>query len=545
MTWTLGLNGPPFGIHDPAACLVDANGGVLVLAEEERFVGKKHAVKLNPINAVEHCLASQGLNPSDITTVAFGWDPTRSTSGGPNWSSSDDRRLVFALTGWRKYGKGVEPEFVHVSHHLAHATVAFYSSGFREASVLIVDGQGEQESVSIYSAHLRHGLSLAASWPKSHSLGFMYDAATTWLGFRFLEAGRTMGLASYGRSSMGESNGACFRLGEDDFFPAILGKTQNADALLAQWRSYFSNLAGCLGPFQDHKNLHRDPKAVEVAWAAQRSIETAMQWLAGLARRTTNSIPLCIAGGVALNVAANAGIDGEVFVPPIPHDAGVALGAAWHVTPPAQPLVQLNPFLGLDIASEPHGLLIDRDRYTSEEADPGAVAERILRGEIGAIVEGRAEVGPRALGHRSIVALPAERAMRDQLNRLKRREPWRPFGATFLADDWPRLVEGNLELARYMIGAAILTEEGLATLPAATHADGTTRPQVVERTDGSFLTKLLTLLTSSGGTPAVVNTSFNELGKPIVNSTGDALQAMSKLHLDYCVIGDELVTERK
>lgn len=541
MAYVLGVNGPPVGMHDAAAALVDQDGNVLFVAEEERFSRHKHALHEGPRHAIRRCLAAGEIMPSDVQTVAVGWDlPAFRASDGERWTSDDERAFVDDVLGWPPGGR--RPEVVYVNHHLAHATAAFYAAGVARAAVLVVDGQGEAEATSIYRGEVGQPMRLCRAWPKSHSLGFMYDAVSRWLGFTFLEAGLTMGLAAYGRAAR-QTPFELFRSSDDGYVPTLLSPKSDYWDVLAAWRTRIVELSGANGPTALRQELDCDPMATRMAWSAQHAVETVLLGLAEMARRATGEEELCIGGGVALNCSANAAVPGPTSVSPVPHDAGVALGAAWYVAPPQEPMPQFTPYLGLDAgtSASPHE---DMQALVAADFDVDDVVARLERGDIGAIVEGRAEVGPRALCHRSIVSLASEERARDRVNRLKGRESWRPFGPVAEAHSAARLWSGDEALSRYMVGTAELTNEGAAAVPAVRHVDGTTRPQIVDPDRCGVVTAILRGLDAAGHTPVLINTSFNARGEPIVNSAADALDAFSRLRLDFMILNDHLVARQ-
>ncbi|HEX3874413.1 MAG TPA: carbamoyltransferase C-terminal domain-containing protein, partial [Solirubrobacteraceae bacterium] len=299
----------------------------------------------------------------------------------------------------------------------------------------------------------------------------------------------------------------------------------------------FDRLTGGVAPAAERSRLHEDPVAVKVAWTAQHAVETAVLHLAGVARELTGCENLCLAGGVALNCKTNGLLGGPLYAPPVPHDAGIALGAAWHVSPPRGAAELLSPYLGpLPGAADPAGL-------RAGTLDLEAVADALAGGRIGAIVDGRGEAGPRALGNRSIVASPGFPGMRDRLNRVKGREPWRPFGACALASTAPGLWAARPRLDRYMLAGTPVLDGARSAIGAAVHVDGTTRPQVVGAGGDGALGRLLAAWDGRCG-GALINTSFNHAGEPLVSSAVDAVDAFRRMELDFLVVGDDLLTKR-
>lgn len=544
--WILGVNGPPFGSHDPAACLVDGDGTVVAMSEEERFTRDRHSQRRPASKAVGFCLARAGIELSDVDVIATGWDMSRLVPG----MFSTERELVEAMIGV-SLGRAT-PEIVHVPHHLAHAASAFYGSTFRQAAVLVVDGNGEDESASIWRFEEGVEPKREESWPRHCSLGWAYDAASRWLGLSFLDAGKTMGLAAYGRASslcevpLVDTAGDDLRLALEDRAPRVAAYASHEIVeqyhdVLDSWRVVYDRIAGIDKPSRPTFALHEDPAAVLVAHSAQRLVEEGVRWLAERARSVTGLTPLCLAGGVALNCSANALLGQPVFVPPVPHDAGVALGAAWYVRPPRSRDVPMSPYLGTDLAESAP---LTRDALESlsvRELATDRVAELLAEGRIGAVVEGRAEVGPRALGHRSILALPRPAAMHERVNELKNREPWRPFGPVAGLESAGRFWTDQCELNRYMVGAAPVTAAGGETAPAVVHVDGTTRPQLLRSGEAPVVEAVLDALGRDGVAPVLINTSFNDRGEPIVDDAADAVRAFRAMSLDFLVLGDRLI----
>jgi carbamoyltransferase len=550
--WVLGVNCPPAGWHDPSACLVDGDGRVVAFSEEERFNRKRHAIECPPSQAASYCLAAAGIEPGDVDVVALGWDIP---ALHPGRFADDAALLRHALgPGWERSGV----EIVPVRHHLAHAHCAFHASGWEAASVLVVDGTGEQEATTIWSCRAGSAPELERTWSTAQSLGCAYNAASEWLGFSMHQAGKTMGLAAYGRELdvprlVRFDGDYVLRVGDPE--PGVprtqIEVADQYNRMVSGWLAEFARIAGAGRARLPAERLHEEAAAVLVARSAQALVEDVLPWLAAEARALAGVDELCLAGGVALNCSANGRLLPPVYVPPVPHDAGVALGAAWHVCPPRTAGEPLSPYLGAEPGrrpttdgrggTEPGGRAAALDGLTSAAFEPQRVAELLLDGRIGAVVEGRAEIGPRALCHRSILALPRPRRLAQRLNGVKHREPWRPFGPVALPSMAGVLWQDQAALHRYMLGAASVTAEGDAAAPAVVHVDGTTRPQIV---DGAApaTAAVLAALERAGAPPVLVNTSFNDRGQPIVNTAEEALETFRAMGLDFLVLEDRLVT---
>lgn len=547
--WTLGLNAPPLGWHDPAACLVDGDGVVHALIEEERPTRHKHGRNSYPRRAAAACLEIAGIAPEDVDVVAVGWDLFRHAARtdlgrldqpvpGRPWELGDSREYLSAALGW-KLDPVRHPDLVCVPHHQAHACAAFYASGHPAAAVVVVDGYGDEESVSIYDARFGSPPVRRERWPIPSSLGHMYGAASELIGLTFLEAGKTMGLAAYGRAREVEP-WPLFELSDDGFAPPFDLPANAPDrAIILAWWDHFRALGFRREPC-DTARLDRYDDAVRLAWSAQVGVQQVCALLAERARRLTGHDALCLAGGVALNCSSNGLLPQPVYVPPIPHDAGVALGAAWALTPPRRLGGPLDPYLGRAIPATEVDRALSRHDLRPEAPSPDAVAARLLDGQIGAIVTGRAEVGPRALCHRSIVAAPGDPAMRDRVNAAKGRELWRPLSPVGLADCNDRYWPANAHLHRYMVGASAVTDRARRDMPAAVHVDGSARPQVVDDR-GEPIWEILDALRAAGAPPVLVNTSFNVRGEPIVDDGEGAISSALAIGLDFLILDDRLV----
>ncbi|MEU9119872.1 carbamoyltransferase C-terminal domain-containing protein [Streptomyces sp. NPDC048506] len=548
MTWILGVNAPPTGWHDSAACLINDDGEVIAFSEEERCNRHRHSLYRKPVGAARFCLEQAGITAADIDVVAVGWD---SEQLYPRRFTDDAEFLAYAVG--LDFG-GRTPEVVRVPHHQAHAASAFYASPFTKAGVLVIDGHGENESSTIWTYEDGAEPRQERSWQRTASLGYAYDAASTWLGFSFLNAGKTMGLAAYGRAAHLDVE-PLVDLAADDFRLAVAPLVESRgsatadeikeqyDTVVGRWRERYTTIAGADGPSAPEERLTEDPDAVLVAYTAQRLIEQTVTHLAALTRKTSGVEELCLSGGVALNCSTNGTLPGPLYVPPVPHDAGVALGAAWTVRPPRRRTGALSAYLGVDVGAPDHlngGAGWDISGLVRSELDIDEVTGLLLDGRVGAVAQGRAEVGPRALCRRSIIAVPDTADVNTRVNTIKNREQWRPFAGVTRPDYGARLWEQQEHLSRYMLGAAKATELGRSVAPGVVHVDGTTRPQVLHGDEAPAVGAVLDALQRHGAPPVLLNTSFNDKGEPIVNTAADALAAFRAMDLDFLVLGDAL-----
>jgi carbamoyltransferase len=413
--------------------------------------------------------------------------------------------------------------------------------------VLVIDGEGEEWSVSIYDAS-DDGIRIVRRWGREVSLGFLYRTVTRYCGFGWFGPGKTMGLAGYASRDRdplplrwtGDDLRSPFSPGTDETYlveawSRLLVERFGAPVTAGPQRSGFL-------PVEAHKP--------EAAAAAQKTVELAVQALSDYALRTVDTANLCLAGGVALNCVANGLVSASparLYIPPAAHDAGAALGAALQASADAGQRHQgeIGAYLGPKYGRRAISDALQRAGLAYETVDDPAAraAGAIARGEIVAWFQDEMEVGPRALGHRSILALPSASDMKDRVNAVKGREPWRPLAPSILRDELSDLFVDAIA-SPYMLLSFALTDDAMALVPAVAHVDGSARLQTVDPEDGRF-GQLLTSLQGLTGVGAVLNTSFNGPGEPIVCSPAEAISTFTTLDLDTLVMGDCVVQKER
>jgi carbamoyltransferase len=540
----LGLHGWE-GTHDAAAALL-IDGKVVAHIEEERLSRRKHAISAVPRLASHAVLHRAGLSIEDVDIVSYGWDlPEYGRTRKRPWTDFTSRDVLHKIFGsvLRR-----EPRFEWVPHHLAHAAASFYSSGFDQAAVVVVDGQGEGKSISVYRGD-RSNISLIRDWGPAFSLGFLYEAATTHCGFSFLDAGKTMGLAAYAARS-GDSLPIEWR-GDDIVSPIAEGLSE--EEVVAQWGRILSARYGepprpeqVFDPVRGSFRWKRDDPqrhAPHVAAVAQETIERVLLTLVRYAQQQAGCSNVALSGGVALNCVANAllrNVCGRLFIPPFVHDAGAALGAAMLST--ARCGIQVTAPGGADLGlgySESDlaaAIATSKLSYVSTEDSAVDAAQRLLRGEVIGWFQGRSEVGPRALGCRSILALPYQERQRARINALKGREAWRPLAPSMLRSETSR-VFGEVIDSPYMLLSLPMKAECAKMLGAVAHVDGSTRVQTVADTETGAFSRLLQEVKRQTGMAVVLNTSFNAHFEPVVCTPADAIRTFAGLGLDGLVLG--------
>ncbi len=501
--YILGLNGWISGSHDAAAVLF-RDGTLLACAEEERLTRRKHALDQLPHNAIDACLGAAGITAGELDCVAIGWDlaaRVAADTGRAKRSMSDDEILSLFLPASRfPERRGRTLRVFCFPHHDAHAAAAFYASPFARAMALVLDGIGEDHLGMIAMCDRASGITPVRRFGVRQSLGIFFEALTAHLGFPRFAEGRAMGLAAFGGNGMeipvdvdwdetapswgAPSSGASSSVAEKDVFSA--------------WRACFERVCGSAGY---HPHLRQDPLAArrqaslyigetqcDLAAAGQRWLERQLAAVVARALAGADTGNLVLSGGVALNCPANAmlcrqpGVTG-VYVPPAPGDSGVAIGAACLASlafgvPPR--LDDAHVFAGPHFDRGEVRRLLDQIgvAYRVAAAPERAAAEAIAGGQVVAVCHGGWEFGPRALGHRSILADPQSVAMRDRVNQIKEREPWRPLAPSVLAkcaDLWFDLPAPSSFMS---FGAAAHAPTRIKA-PGIVHHDGSARVQTV------------------------------------------------------------------
>ena len=526
------------GLYHDAACCLMIDGEVVSAVQEGRLTGIKDDGRL-PVAAWRWCLERAGLGPQDVDVVAWYEDPAaraerRAMMGLPALAEDPARAIRERL--------GFEGPLRCFEHHAAHRAAAFLFSPFDAAAVATVDAVGGWETATFAAASGVDERSLASiRFP--HSVGLLYSAVTSWLGFPVLSGeARVMGLAGWGEPSL---SGALRRLIADprpDRFRLDLryfdfgGPRLYSDALV----SLLGPPRSPGGPLTDH---HR-----AVAASLQALLESWLLEAAGWLRARSGLDALCLGGGVALNCAANGRLlrDGpfpRIWVQPAAGDAGSCLGAAalaWVERTGRRPAPLEHMYLGpgCDGAIAGETAAGAEDFSGREAALLDEVVERLAAGEVLGWARGRMEFGPRALGARSILADPRRPDMKDRLNRqIKRREGFRPFAPCVLEEDAAALFGCAVPSPYMLFTFPVLSDE----LPAITHADGSARVQTVGDRHDPGLAALLRAWRARTGCPALLNTSLNVKGAPIACTASDALMAAADAGLDALVLGDHLV----
>lgn len=566
----VGFNWPPVGHDNAVAAIVD--GKLIFASEEERHSRHKHSPEEPPIQSMlklARHLKSQGINIKDVDAWAINLDPAglslRDRLGGfshalskmpPSHYSNREaiKILRYAVAGF-DYTKLVKYFLAKVfgalntslnekirvyavEHHLAHAASAFYFSGLNSAVCLTIDGVGEQDSTVIWRAKgddLQKLLSMHASYA---SLGILFDAAGQKVGWDVLEgAGKLMGLAPYGNNSNIYINlkRAC-HISEGGDLPYYISLS---NCPIKKHKLYVYELFDKIFPnkvsWNPRGELNAD--AANLAWAVQQVCEEAILSTARWAKDNSGESNLVLAGGVALNAKANMALHysklfNNIFIFPAANDAGGPVGAAAyvyeHILGQKMKSERLrNVYLGPDYHDEVEKV-VKQSKWNSQYVgdDTTEVARMVADGKILTWYQGRAELGPRALGNRSIVADPRRKEIWKILNQIKGREWWRPLAPSLLSEDSREYFEDPVD-HEFMILMFKFKEEAKARVPGVVHVDGTARPQTVTADQNKRWYDLIKSFKEITGEGLIINTSFNLAGEPLVETPYDALRSFS------------------
>jgi carbamoyltransferase len=551
--------------HDSAAALV-IDGEVVAAVAEERISRRKHTGDF-PAGAIAACLEQAGVQPNELDEVVHGFDfaPYRMLYQlDPISARLYDEVLspdVFAARVSRALPSLRRARVGAVDHHLAHAASAYHTSGWDECVVMVVDGMGEAHGATVYRG--REGrLEPVHRIAAADSIGIFYSVVTLHLGFDFnADEYKVMGLAPYGDPDrFGDFFAKQVRLRQDGGWDIPLlkqGRTREERETHSAARAHLNRaLITARRPESTISTEHKD-----VAAGLQSCLDRAMLHLAAHFGRRLGLSKLALAGGVALNTTANArllssGVFEEIYVQPAAADDGSALGAALHRAAEADEVKNRRlptPFYGP--APSAHQLARAGRRFADRiRAEPlrsldeacAAAAEMIASGQVIAWYRGRMEFGPRALGHRSILADPGDKEMRDRVNALvKLREAFRPFAPAVSLREvsrWFDVLEGT-ELP-YMNVNVQVRPQYRRELLATTHVDGSARVQTVSDHDNPEFLALLHAVGRHTGREMVLNTSFNVRGQPIVNTPAQAIETFLGTGIDALVLENTLIRRR-
>lgn len=593
---TLGLS---FDFHDASIAIVE-DGSILSACSEERFSLQKHDASF-PSLATSAAFNQLGMHISDMDRIVFYERPHEKFTR--ILESSFDQYPFGAFDFYRSMKKwlgsslwkrnlianelDVSPGKIdYVSHHKSHIAQAFGCSGFKESAVLVVDGVGEWASTTLAVVKDRDSIDSITeieSYDYPNSIGLVYAAFTAFLGFKPNSGeSSTMALAGFGKPVYVKQIEKVIRRNNDNTYSCVSEffdfTSTSAKIFSAKFIELFGEPRNIQKPYAfdalgKAEQSDSDQRYADIAASLQYVFEDIMLGLCARLRAASGSQNLCLSGGVALNCIANTRIMKEsgfeqVFIPSEPGDGGAAMGAAYlgnqFSSAPGMSSAYLgvkaeadsiSPFLEVDYLksiyvetgfNQGFSLAdISIEKYSDEQTLLSQTVDDLSNGKIVGWVQGRLEFGPRALGNRSLLVDPANLiALRRLSQSVKKHAVFRPYALSMQAEFANRILECEFDgqnLLRWMQSVWPVKENMQEKLRAGLHIDGTTRPQLCCYQDNPRFWKLLKCFGDSRGIPALVNTSFNERGMPIVATSTQALVTFMRTAIDTLVVDDTVI----
>lgn len=521
----LGLHKDPW--HNTGACAISGDG----VSRQIAFLSEERLDRVKDSRAFPHlstkaCIEEVGLhNISQFDLVVLDY-----IENSKDWRLDQAQRPCST----ENFLRTLDPSKIHlVDHHLCHACAAFMTSPFEDAAILIIDGRGSQKQTQTLFIGSGNSIEFVEGTNKI-GIGLLYAAITQHVGFGNLQEGKTMGLAPFGEK---------LRALNYDFKANFNGIETNYEEFCAEGSYALKSPVEPPVSFDDR---------ARIAYEVQKECETAMLHLAEHARKITGKRHLCLSGGVALNSVANnvilkSGIFDDVYINPAASDTGIPLGAAlcgYHILA-EQPrkATEISPYLGPSYQQDRirEAVSVFDGFSIVEESALQVAVDLLTRNLIVARFEGRSEMGPRALGHRSILMSPLDATNVDTLNaRVKFREPFRPFAPLVKEEHAPDFFDIDRP-SPYMLFVPDVLPSKRSVIPAVTHVDGTARVQSVTRARNGFLYDILDAFHRRTGVPVLLNTSFNVAGEPIVETPEDAIKCFLGTSIDALYLEDVLL----
>ena len=572
--YILGIN----AYHADASACIYHNDVLIAASEEERFRRIKHWAGF-PTEAILFCLKEAGITIQEVDFIAVSRDPK--ANFGKKVLAAIKNKLSLSniinraknlkkaanieeeLLSFFNLEKGsLKAKIINVEHHRSHLASAFFASPFEDAALLSIDGFGDFSSTMI-GIGKGNKIEVLDTVSYPHSAGVFYTTLTQYLGFpHYGDEYKVMGLAPYGEAKYVEQlrdilifkENGLFELNLAYFNHPKVGVQMVWDGGIPHMDSLFTDyLVAKFGPARKQEEplsqYHKD-----LAASVQRITEELIFHILNHLQKSTGLKNICIAGGVAQNSVANGKIIQNtsfenLYIPPAGHDAGTCLGAALWVYNQVLNKPRLAPthhgYFGSQFSDEEIVKVLEEKDIKFEKLEGEALFNRVTDCLINSGVvgwfQGRAEFGPRALGHRSIIADPRRADAKDILNaKIKRRESFRPFAPSILKEYVSEYFE-VIDEVPFMEKVFPIKKEKHSEIPAVTHVDGTGRLQTVDQLVEPKYYGLIENFRQKTGVPILLNTSFNE-NEPIVNTPNEALSCYLRTKMDMLVMGNIVVS---
>lgn len=571
--YVLGIN----AYHGDAAAAIIKDGRLIAAAEEERFNRYKHSAGF-PAHAIRYCLDAAGVALEDLDHVGISRDPSahlhkkilfaatrvatlarsqikdRIGNAAKVRDLKDDLARVFDVPK-----KLLKARFHNIEHHRAHLASCFFVSPFSRAALLSIDGFGDFIS-TMWALGEGNSIEVLGQVEYPHSTGIVYTATTQFLGFpHYGDEGKVMGLAPYGQPRFIDEFREIIRTEENGQFRLNLNCFRHhAEGVEMTWdqgspvvgRVYSDEFVHLFGPARTEGAALTDRERDIAASLQLRLEEVSFHVLNNLHQRT-GLTDLGLAGGVAYNSVMNGKIllntpFKRLFIQPAAGDSGTALGVCYQiyngVLKCERGEVMEGAYTGPQFSDDEIRAALgefELESYSDEEVTKRA-AHDIAAGLVVGWFQGRMEFGPRALGNRSIVVDPRRAEMKDILNdRIKKREPFRPFAPSILEERVGDFFE-QTHPAPTMLMVYQIRKERRSEIPAVTHVDGSGRVQTVSRAVNERYYQLISDFAALTGVPVILNTSFNE-NEPIVCTPQEAIECFRKTKMDVLYLGNHAI----
>jgi len=543
------------------ACII-VDGKLIAFAEEERFIRVKHAPNYYPLHSINYCLDVAGLTIDQVDYIAVGHSEVRTHSEiwkDPHFKNQgeivdfeDGNHDYFydVLNGWvindlnqyklpkTYWGIDTIDKVKFYPHNDCHAASAVIPSKFGPTNYLSADGFGDNNA-GVYGFFDGEEFHQYGYIHPFRTIGGFYSYVTEFLGFQQHSAeGKTMGLACYGNV-------------DKNLLPEFSEVNEKGikECLTKEYGKYFNSIRDTELHNEVRENILSET-AVNMAATAQHYFEEYIFSYAEYLYNQTGNTNLAVAGGCMLNCTTNGKLlqkdyVDRLFVQPASADSGTALGAAilcYKEMVGEWPDIDFNTaYWGSEFTDEEIRRTLNENGLEYRRVEPSSeIAKLINENKVIGYFNGRAEVGPRALCHRSILANPTIAENLDRVNVIKNREFWRPLAPVMMEEYFHKIVEAKHK-SPFMLMACEVKEDWRDKIPATTHVDNSCRPQSINRSQNQVIHSALSKFKEMSGVPVFMNTSFNVAGEPLVDSPQDAINTFLNCGLDALILGNYCV----
>jgi len=573
--YILGIN----AFHgDSSACLLK-DGKVLCATEEERFRRVKHWAGF-PSEAIKFCLEDEGISIEQVDHITISRDPKanffkkvlhslkNSISISTIWNRLTNAKKVSSVKGelakiFELPESEIKAEVHNIEHHRSHIASSFFASRFDKSAILSIDGFGDFTStMTAIGKGNKFDVLDEVNYP--HSLGVFYSTVTQFLGFpNYGDEYKVMGLAPYGEAKYLKELEQILTLTDDGFFKLNRKYFKHfKEGVAMSWEGGSPTIESLFTPEWEklfrkarEKNDELEQFHIDLATSVQKFTEKVIFHMLNHLQKKTGCENICITGGVAQNSVANGKIlentnFKNIYIPSAGHDAGTSIGSALYLYNQILGKERLeeitSAYFGKKSSQEEIVKVLEKEsvkyKIYSDEDLYEKVSDKLVDGGVVGWFQGRAEFGPRALGHRSIIVDPRRKDAKDLLNeKIKRRESFRPFAPSILKEAVSDYFVQK-DTVPFMEKVFDIKKEKYDEIPAVTHVDGTGRLQSVDKDVSPRYHKLISKFAEKSGVPILLNTSFNE-NEPIVNKPEEALSCFLRTKMDMLVM-ENIIVER-